>query len=90
MVSHIDMVFDAIGDGIKQPAANEVASIIRFRKTMYSSTTIKKGEAIGEHNITYTGPAYGLYAKFEGIAFQMRAAIDIPPNTPISWDLLNS
>ena len=65
MVDRFDIVTTALGDGVKQPAANEVASIIRFRKTMYAAREIAVGEEISAQDVYYTGPAYGIYAKFE-------------------------
>jgi sialic acid synthase SpsE/protoporphyrinogen oxidase len=88
MVSRIRLIEVAIGDGIKQPAPNEISTLIRFRKTMYSNTTIKKGEAISRDQITYKGPAYGIYAKYEEIVLGQVTLKDIAKDTPITWDLL--
>ncbi len=82
------IVAAALGDGIKQPAANEVASIIRFRKTMYSKHDIKEGSILRSEDITYTGPAYGIYAKYEKIALGRIITQDIDKGTPITWNLL--
>ena len=88
MKMSFSIVEAALGDGIKQPAANEVASIIRFRKTMYSKHLIKKGTVLGIDDIIYTGPAYGIYAKFESLVIGQAVNKDIPANTPITWDTL--
>ncbi len=88
MKDSFSIVEAALGDGIKQPAANEVASIIRFRKTMYSKHLIKKGSTIKQSDIIYTGPAYGIYAKFENLVIGQAVNKDIPANTPITWDIL--
>ena len=90
MKKSFSIVEAALGDGIKQPAANEVASIIRFRKTMYSKHSIKKGSILGIDDIIYTGPAYGIYAKFESLVIGQTVNKDIPANTPITWDILKS
>ena len=90
MKTSFSIVEKALGDGIKQPAANEVASIIRFRKTMYSKHPIKKGNIISSDDIIYTGPAYGIYAKFENLVIGQAVNKDIPGNTPITWDMLKS
>ena len=90
MKMSFSIVEAALGDGIKQPAANEVASIIRFRKTMYSKHLIKKGSILGIDDIIYTGPAYGIYAKFESLVLGQAVNKDIPANTPITWDILKS
>jgi len=90
MKKSFSIVEAALGDGIKQPAANEVASIIRFRKTMYSKHSIKKGSILGIDDIIYTGPAYGIYAKFESLVIGQTVNKDIPANSPITWDILKS
>jgi len=89
MKKSFSIVEAALGDGIKQPAANEVASIIRFRKTMYSRHFIKKGSKISQNDIIYTGPAYGIYAKYENLVLGKIVNSDIPENTPITWNILD-
>jgi sialic acid synthase SpsE len=88
MKERIEIVEKSLGDGIKQPSANEVASIIRFRKTMYTKHAISKGAVIETSDIIYTAPAYGIYAKYEDIVVGQMANQDIAKNTPITWDLL--
>jgi sialic acid synthase SpsE/UDP-galactopyranose mutase len=90
MIKSIRLIECSLGDGIKQPAANEIASVIRFRKTMYSNKYIRKGEIIRADHIMYTGPAYGLYAKFEDMVVGQVAQRDLPENTPITWDLIST
>ena len=79
-----------MGDGIKQPAPNEMSTLVRFRKTMYSNVTIKKGETISRNKITYKGPAYGIYAKYEDIVLGQSALRDIDADVPITWDLIGN
>jgi sialic acid synthase SpsE/protoporphyrinogen oxidase len=88
MKERIKIVEKSLGDGIKQPSANEVSSIIRFRKTMYTKKAIKKGSIIDVENIIYTAPAYGIYAKYEGIVIGQIVTRDVASNTPITWDML--
>jgi len=88
MVSRIRLIEESMGDGIKQPAPNEISTLIRFRKTMYSSTTIKKGDTLSRDKITYKGPAYGIYAKYEEIVLGQIVLEDIAEDTPITWNML--
>ena len=87
MKEQLEILEKSLGDGIKQPSANEVASIIRFRKTMYTKRDMKVGETIGYNDIIYTAPAYGIYAKFEDIVVGKKLNQDVSANTPITWDL---
>jgi N,N'-diacetyllegionaminate synthase len=89
MKERVRIVEVSLGDGIKQPSAIEVASIIRFRKTMYAKHTIKKGSIINASDIIYTAPAYGIYSKYEDIVFGKIANQDIEKDTPITWNLLS-
>jgi len=89
MRERLNIVEKSLGDGIKQPSSSEIASIIRFRKTMYAKNDIEKGAIIGESDIIYTAPAYGIYAKYEDIVFGKTANQNIPKDTPITWDVLS-
>ena len=89
MKERVRIVEVSLGDGIKQPSASEVSSIIRFRKTMYAKHKIKKGTIIKASDIIYTAPAYGIYSKYENIVVGKTANQDIEKNTPISWNLLS-
>jgi sialic acid synthase SpsE len=89
MRERLNIVEKSLGDGIKQPSSSEVASIIRFRKTMYAKNDIKKGAIISESDIIYTAPAYGIYAKYEDIVFGKTANQNISKDTPITWDVLS-
>lgn len=84
----LEILEKSLGNGVKQPAANEIASIIRFRKTMYTKRDMQAGEVIGYGDIIYTAPAYGIYAKFEDIVVGQKLNQDVGANTPITWDLL--
>ena len=89
MRERVKIVEKSLGDGIKQPSSSEIASVIRFRKTMYAKNKINKGSIINAEDIIYTAPAYGIYAKFEDIVLGKIANQDIPENTPITWDLIS-
>ncbi len=88
MVGRIRLIEESLGDGIKQPAPNEMSTLVRFRKTMYSNAAIKKGEVITKDKITYKGPAYGIYAKYEEIVLGQIVLEDIAEDTPITWNVL--
>ena len=89
MRDRVRVVEKSLGDGIKQPSSSEIASIIRFRKTMYAKNKIDKGSIITADDIIYTAPAYGIYAKYEDIVIGKTAINDILKDTPITWDLIS-
>ncbi len=88
MISNIRLIEEALGDGIKQPAGDEISTMIRFRKTMYSSVDIHPGQLINKEHIVYKGPAYGLYAKYEDLVIGCKAQKFVPADTPITWDVI--
>jgi len=88
MVERIRLIEESLGDGIKQASPDEMSTLIRFRKTMYSRKKILKGAVITQEDITYKGPAYGIYAKYEPIVLGRIILKDIDADTPITWDLL--
>jgi sialic acid synthase SpsE/protoporphyrinogen oxidase len=88
MVGRIRLIEESMGDGIKQPAPNEISTLVRFRKTMYSIMPINKGDIISRDKVTYKGPAYGIYAKYEDIVFGQIVSQDIAKDSPITWDML--
>ena len=88
MISNIRLIEEALGDGIKQPASDEISTMIRFRKTMYSSVDIHPGQIISKEDIVYKGPAYGLYAKYEDLVIGCKAQKFVPADTPITWDVI--
>jgi len=90
MVNRIRLIEASMGDGVKQPASSEITTLIRFRKTMYSSQNLVKGTVLSKDHIIYKGPAYGIYAKYEEIALGRMITKDILADTPITWDLLGN
>jgi sialic acid synthase SpsE/protoporphyrinogen oxidase len=90
MVLRIRLIEESLGDGIKQASPDEMSTIIRFRKTMYSNKDISKGSKITQDDIIYKGPAYGIYAKFENIVLGQYAVEDIKIDTPITWHIIHS
>lgn len=90
MVSRIRLIEECLGDGIKQSSPDEISSLIRFRKTMYSARDIPKGKTITDDDLIYKGPAYGIYAKYEEIVLGQKAIRDIAYDEPITWEKITN
>jgi len=88
MIGRIRLIEESMGDGVKQPSPNEMSTLVRFRKTMYSNVKIQKGETLSREKITYKAPAYGIYAKYEEIVLGQVVLRDVPKDVPITWDML--
>lgn len=60
MVSGIRRVSEALGDGIKKPAASEIKNIPIARKSIVAATHIRAGELFSEANLTVKRPGTGV------------------------------
>jgi N,N'-diacetyllegionaminate synthase len=60
MVKAIRNIEVALGDGKKQPSKSESKNIVVARKSIVAKCAIRKGELLGEHNITVKRPGNGL------------------------------
>ncbi len=69
-------------------AAEQEKDNLNFRKSIFVSTDIKKGERITEDNIRVIRPAYGLSPKFFDDVIGKRAARDIQRGMPLIFDFL--
>jgi pseudaminic acid synthase len=59
-----------------------------YRRSIYSKTAIKQGEALGAHNTQIIRPSLGLPPKHQPVVFQSVAQRDIPAGQPLQWSML--
>ncbi|MBO6899843.1 MAG: pseudaminic acid synthase [Rhizobiaceae bacterium] len=59
-----------------------------FRRSLYISADIKKGDVLGPENMRIIRPGYGLPPRFYDSFIGRRVARDAKIGTPVSWDLL--
>ena len=59
-----DIIFTAMGSGIKKPSTIENLSVNLQRKSIFIKKDIKKGTKISLENITVKGPGHGLLPKY--------------------------
>lgn len=62
---------------------------IQFKRSIYVSKDIKKGEVLSINNLKVIRPAAGLAPKYLDEVIGKIATIDITKGTPLSWDLLS-
>lgn len=60
MVTAIRRVERALGTGVKKPTSSELKNKAIARKSLVAQTLIKKGEILGEHNMTVKRPGDGI------------------------------
>ena len=61
-----------------------------FRRSLFISKDIKKGERFTPENIRSVRPAFGLHTKHFDEIMGRTAAADIEFGTPLSWDLIKA
>jgi sialic acid synthase SpsE/protoporphyrinogen oxidase len=83
-----DIIFSALGDGIKKPSFSENLQINSQRKSIFTRKNIKKGEKLSLENITIKGPGHGLYPKYLNLVLGKKVVKDIKNDTPVTWDEL--
>lgn len=89
MVDETRRAWESIGGVSFGPSASERDSL-RFRRTLYVSADIKKGEKFSPANVRAIRPGYGLPVKFYDQVMEKRAARDIKMGERMSWDLIGS
>ena len=61
---------------------------LKFRRSIYISKKIRKGEIFSKENIRCIRPGFGLPPKYFETVLGKRCRRDIEKGTPISWELL--
>jgi sialic acid synthase SpsE len=78
----------ALGSGIKclQPGEAEVQRVAR--RSLVSTRLIRAGERLDESSITLKRPATGIAPHLLASVCGRIAAVDIPADVPIVWEML--
>lgn len=63
-------------------------SSIKFRRSIYASSDIAKGEEFSSENIRIIRPGMGLPPKFYDLILGKRALCNIKKGTPINWEII--
>ena len=85
-----DIIFTAMGSGIKKPSTIENLSVNLQRKSIFIKKDIKKGTKISLENITVKGPGHGLLPKYIDLVLGKKVIRDVQSDHPLTWDdLLN-
>ncbi|MBN8235729.1 pseudaminic acid synthase [Halobacillus kuroshimensis] len=59
-----------------------------YRRSLYISKDVKKGETFTDENIRAVRPGYGLLPKYKSVFLGKRAPFAISKGTPLSWNML--
>jgi len=77
----------AIGKVQYGPTKEEEASL-QYRRSIYISKNIKKGDRFNSDNLRVIRPGFGLPPKYYDLMIGKKAKMDIKIGTPMAWDLL--
>jgi pseudaminic acid synthase len=77
--------FDALGKVTYERAEKEKKSAI-YRRSIYVSKDIKKGEKISSENVKIIRPAFGLEPIYYDLVIGREARVDMPKGTALTWD----
>ena len=78
--------WESIGEISYGPTESEKSNL-NFRRSIYSSKKIKKGEKLDNSNIKIIRPAKGIEPKFYNIIIGKRANRDLEKGTALTWEM---
>ena len=88
LVAESRHAWQALGNVQFGPSAAEKGSLI-FRRSLYITRDMKKGEAFSAQNLRAIRPGLGLAPKHFDELLGKRAARDVSRGTPMRWDLVD-
>ena len=88
-VEEINNAWEALGKVKVGPVKNEKKNL-QFRRSIYSSRDINKGEKFSAHNIKCVRPGYGLKTIYYEKILKKRAKRKIEKATPLNWSMISN
>ena len=88
LVVESERAWQALGKISYGVSAAEKGSMI-FRRSLYITEDIRKGEKLGPHNLRAIRPGMGLPTKYIEVFIGKTASRDIARGTAVSWDLIS-
>ena len=86
LVNNRDVIFSALGTGVKKPRPIEYAQINQQRKSLFVSKDLKAGDILELDNVTIKGPGHGIQPKFYKLLMGKQVVRDIVSDSPLTWD----
>ncbi|NPA38139.1 MAG: pseudaminic acid synthase [Chlorobi bacterium] len=89
MVDAIRNVEQAIGNG-SFDLTPKIETALKFRRSLFASADIKKGEILTEENVKSVRPGLGLHPKYYYEILGKKAKKDIEFGEPLTWDMIDN
>jgi pseudaminic acid synthase len=87
LVKESKQVWESVGD-ISYGITKDEEKSLDFRRSIYISKNLKKGETLTKSNIRKVRPGRGLSPKYFEIVVGKKINCDVSMGTPLSWDLM--
>ena len=87
LVKESKQVRESIGD-ISYGTTEEEEKSLEFRRSIYITRNLKKGEILSKSNIRRIRPGKGLSPKYFDIVIGKRINCDVEIGTPLTWELM--
>jgi len=84
----LDILEVLLGSKDKEPLPSEQLARSNARRSLVSSSSIKKGQRIDKDNLTWKRPGHGIDPRDLEKVIGMKAHCDIPEDTVLAWSYL--
>jgi len=89
LLTETERAWQALGHVSYGPTEAEKKSLV-YRRSLYITQDMKKGESFTQHNLRAIRPGYGLAPKHIGQFIGKCAAKDICRGTAVTWAMLDT
>ena len=88
LVAESKRAWQSLGRVTYGPIKSEISSLI-FRRSIYVSRNMKKGEEFSEENIRIVRPGHGLEPKYYEILLGKKINQDAKKGTAVTWNMIS-
>ena len=75
--------------GVRYGPTDAEEPALRFRRSLYVTEDVRKGDEFSNDSVRSIRPAGGLHPRHIDVALSARAACDAKAGTPLTWDMLD-
>lgn len=89
LVIETERAWQSLGQVAYGPTEAEMKSLA-FRRSIYVSRDVAKGEALTHENMRIVRPGFGLAPKYYDVILNKHAERNLPAGSPVTWDTIAS
>jgi pseudaminic acid synthase len=89
LVVESERAWQSVGCVSYGTSSAQEAKSLAFRRSLYVTRDVRKGEALSHENVRAVRPGFGLAPKWLNTVIGRRANRDIARGTPVSWNILS-